>query len=121
MGKAAQDRQTGARIFPAAGQSAVLATRYGGSISLVPIGDRYLVGSAQYLPSALGSVYQPNPARPGLSWAQIVSAWPNQASAVAQSVPGAVDRAPGASCKVTEGQPGSARGSAAVTSVSGSM
>jgi len=121
MGKAEQDREKGARMHPTAGQLAVLTTKYGGRISPVEIGNRYLVGGAQYLPGVLGSVYQPNPAHSELSWARIASALPNQASAVAQSVPGAVDRVPGASRKVTEGKPGSACGSAAVTSVSGSM
>ncbi len=96
---------------PTPQEQALFARYSGGSIPFVDIGNRYLVPSAQYLPSALA----------GLTWAQIAAAMHNPASAIGRDIDGAANMITGAICKLTGNQPASVCASAGVVTAGKSI
>lgn len=88
-----------------------------GAIPFVDLDNKYMIGGTQYLPSVLGTTYNPDSSHFGLSWSQIASDLQNPSSPVAQSVIGAANHITAAICKLTGGQPGSVCTSTAVTAV----
>ena len=77
-----------------------------GSFPFVDVGNVYITDGAQYLPSVLGSVYDPDPSHFGLTWAQIGADLHDPSNPVAQSILGAANHITAAICKLTNGQPG---------------
>ncbi len=102
-------------------QSALLQKYSGGDFPFVDFGNQYYVSGAQYLPSVLGSVYNPDSSHFGLTWQQIGADLSDSNSLVTKSIVGAANHMTAAICKLTHGQPGSVCDSKAVTSVSGNI
>jgi hypothetical protein len=102
-------------------QSALLQKYSGGDFPFVDFGSQYYVSGAQYLPSVLGSEYNPDASHFGLTWQQIGGDLSNPNSLVTQSILGAANHMTAAICKLTHGQPGNVCNSKAVTSVSGNI
>jgi hypothetical protein len=96
---------------PTPQEQALFARYSGGSIPFVDIGNRYLVPSAQYLPSALA----------GLTWAQVAAAMHNPASAIGRDIDGAANMITAAICRLTGNQPASACRSAGVVTAGQSI
>ena len=96
---------------PTRQQTALFGTYSGGSVPFVDIGNRYLVGMTQYLPSALAN----------LSWAQVAAAMRDPSSPVGKDIDGAANMITAAICKLTDGKPGDVCTSAGVTAAQGSL
>jgi hypothetical protein len=92
-------------------------TSENGSFPFVDVGNRYITDGAQYLPSVLGTVPNPDPSHFGLTWAQIGDDLDNPGSPVAQAILGSANHITAAICKITNGQPGSVCDSPAVQAV----
>ena len=80
---------------PTAPQLALFAKYAGGSVPFVDIANRYLVPTAQYIPSALAN----------LSWAQVAAAMQVPSSPVGKDIDGAANMITAAICTLTHGKP----------------
>ncbi len=96
---------------PTPQEQALFARYSGGSIPFVDIGNRYLVPSAQYVPSALA----------GLTWAQVAAAMHDPASAIGRDIDGAANMITAAICTLTGNQPASVCTSAGVAAAGKSI
>jgi Domain of unknown function (DUF929) len=106
---------------PTSAQDALLQKYSQGNFPFVDFGNQYYVSGASYLPSVLGSTYNPDPSHFGLTWQQIGAALSNPHSLVTESILGVANHMTAAICKMTHGQPGNVCNSKAVTSVSGNI
>jgi Domain of unknown function (DUF929) len=102
-------------------QAALLQKYSNNNFPFVDFGNQYYVSGASYLPSVLGSSYNPDASHFGLTWQQIGADLSNPQSLVAQSILGTANHMTAAICKLTNGQPGNVCNSKAVTSVSGNI
>jgi len=82
-----------------------------GAIPFVDLGNKYMVGGAQYNPSVLQ----------GKTWSQVASALNDKSSAIGQGADGAANMITAAICKITKGNPGSVCGSPAVKGMQGKI
>jgi Domain of unknown function (DUF929) len=82
-----------------------------GAIPFVDLGNKYMVGGAQYNPSVLQ----------GKTWSQVASALNDKSSAIGQGADGAANMITAAICKITKGNPGSVCGSPEVKGMQGKI
>jgi len=96
-------------------------TTENGAYPFVDIGNQYLITSAQYLPSLLGSTPAVDPSHFGLTWAQIAADIQDPTNTVAQGIDGAANALTAAICKLTKNAPAAVCDSAAAQAAEGSL